>query len=431
MTISPHVVNRRFFLRAAGITLALPLMESLTPRVLGAGLPIGTKAGAPIRGARPLRMVCIGNQLGFYQPEFHPVKPGRDYDLPRLLKPLAPHRDALTVFSGLDHGVKGGHYAVHSFLSGVRSIDAKGLPEGNITMDQRAAEAVGGATRFPALTIGSEDGIGGGCMMSWNRSGTRVPPVATPRELFRKLFIEDSATNSDRAAARLKRHGSILDAVNRDARSLARHLDQRDQEKLDEYFTSVRDVEKQMELTRNWLGVPKPKPPLPEPENNGFVPDLPVFYDLIALALQTDSTRIATLEIAGGFEASALGLNKDWHSFSHHGQVPETIAGLLKIEEYQTQQFARFLAKLRAIEDGDGKLLDHTMVLFGSGMGNASAHTNTNLPVILAGGGYRHGEHRAYPTSGAGRVPLCNLYLGMLQRFGVEAPRFGTSTGTL
>jgi hypothetical protein len=431
MTPSPHIVNRRFFLRAAGISLALPLLESLSPRVLGSGLAVGSQPGAPIRAGRPRRMVCIGNQLGFYQPEFHPVKPGRGYELPRLLQPLAPHREALTVFSGLDHSVKGGHYAVHSFLSGVRSVDAKGMPEGNITLDQRAAETIGGVTRFPTLTIGSEDGIGGGCMMSWNRSGTRVPPVATPRELFRKLFIEDSATSSDRAAARLKRHGSILDAVNRDAKSLARHLDQRDQNKLDEYFTSVREVEKQMELSRRWLGVPKPKPPIPEPQNNGFVSDLPVFYDLISLALQTDSTRIATLEIAGGFEASALGLNKDWHTFSHHGQVKETIDGLLKIERYQMEQFARFLGKLRTIEDGDAKLLDHTMVLFGSGMGNASAHTNTNLPVILAGGGYRHGEHRTFPLTGPGRIPLCNLYLGMLRRFGVEVDRFGPSTGAI
>jgi hypothetical protein len=305
------------------------------------------------------------------------------------------------------------------------------MPEGNITVDLRAAETSGGATRFPCVTIGSEDGFGGGCMMSWIRSGTRVPPVPGPRELFRKLFIEEGEIDRDHATAQLMRHRSILDAVNRDARSLARHLDRRDQDKLDEYFTSVREVEKQMELSRRWLGVPKPKPPVPEPENNGFVSDLPVFYDLIALALQTDSTRIATLEIAGGFEASALGLNKDWHTFSHHGQVQETINGLLKIETYQVEQFARFLRKLRSIDDGDGQLLDHTMVLFGSGMGNASAHTNANLPVILAGGGYRHGEHRAFPAKGVGRVPLCNLYVNLLQRFGVETDKFGTSTGTL
>src|SRR6185436_17436582 len=325
----------------------------------------------------------------------------------------------------------GGHFAIHAFLSGVRNVDAKGMPEGNISLDQRAAETVGGATRFPSLTIGSEDGLHGGCMMCWTRSGTRVPTIPGPRQLFRKLFITDSDDDRARAADRAALNGSILDAVTGDAKSLNRQLGKRDQEKLDEYFTSVRDVEKQMELGKRWAGVPKPKPGMAEPENTGFVSDLRVLYDLIALALQPDSTRIATLEIAGGFEASALGLRKDYHALSHHGQVRENIEGLLKLEKYQMEQFARFLAKLKSIEDGNGRLLDHTMVLFGSGMGNANAHTNNNLPIVFAGGGYKHGEHRLFPEKGLGRVPLCNLYLSMLQRFGVETNRFGLSTGTM
>ncbi|MDQ3621442.1 MAG: DUF1552 domain-containing protein [Verrucomicrobiota bacterium] len=426
-----HLVNRRFFLRAAGITLALPLLDSLSRRVLGAGLGVASKAGAKIGAARPTRMVGIGNMLGFYRPEFFPKKTGRRYDLPLLLQPLAPHQNDFTLFSGLDHGVKGGHFAIHSYLSGVRQVDAKGMPEGNISLDQRAAETVGGATRFPSLTIGSEDGLHGGCMMCWTRSGTRVPPIPGPKELFRKLFITDSGSDRERSADRFALHGSILDAVNGDAKSLGRHLGKRDQEKLDEYFTSVRDVEKQMELGKRWADVPKPKPGMEEPPNTGFVSDLPVLYDLIALALQTDATRIATLEIAGGFEASAFGLRKDYHALSHHGQVQESIDGLLKLETCQMEQFARFIAKLKSLDDGDGKLLDHTMVLFGSGMGNANAHTNYNLPMIFAGGGYKHGEHRAYPEKGLGRVPLSNLYLSMLQRFGVETDRFGLSTGTM
>lgn len=190
-------------------------------------------------------------------------------------------------------------------------------------------------------------------------------------------------------------------------------------------------MEKQLELSRQWAEVPKPDPGMAEPRNTDFVSDLPVLYDLMALALRTDSTRIATLEIAGGFNASAFGLRKDYHALSHHGQVRENIDGLLILEEYQTQQFARFLGKLKAIEEGDGTLLDRTMVLFGSGMANANAHTNLNLPVILAGGGFRHGGYRTYPEKGAGKTPLCNLYVSMLQRFGVETDRFGTSTGTL
>jgi hypothetical protein len=305
------------------------------------------------------------------------------------------------------------------------------MPEGNITVDQRAAETMGGATRFPSLTLGSESGIHGGCLMSWTRSGTRVPPISTPRELFQKLFINEDAKSLAASMDRLDLKGSILDAVNGDAKSLQRQLGQRDKEKLDEYFTSVRDVEKQIELRRQWASVPKPDPKMQEPKNRDFVADLPVMYDLIALALQTDSTRIATLEIGGDFEASAFGLGGGYHGLSHHGQRPDAIKGLIKMERYQVEQFAKFLAKLKSIQDGSGTLLDHSMVLFGSGMGNANAHTNSNLPIILAGGGFKHGDHKAYPAKGPGRQMLCNLYLSMLQHFGAEVEAFGTSTGTL
>ncbi|WP_414661160.1 DUF1552 domain-containing protein [Horticoccus sp. 23ND18S-11] len=423
--------TRRHFLRAAGITLALPLLESLGGRVFAQGSAISTLPGKGVGATRPKRMVCVGNMLGFHPPAFFPTTAGTGYDLPTDLEFLRPHQKDLSIFSGLDHGVKGGHFAISSFLSGVRTADAKGMPEGNLTLDQRAAETMGGATRFPSLALGSESGIHGGCLMSWTRSGTRVPPISTPRELFRKLFVSESAARLSASVDRLDLKGSILDAVQGDAKSLERQLGQRDKEKLDEYFTSVRDVEKQIELRRQWAHVPKPDPKMKEPENKSFVSDLPVMYDLIALALQTDSTRIATFEIGGDFEASAFGLNGGYHAFSHHGQRPEAIAALIKMERYQVEQFARFLARLGSIQEGTGTLLDHSMVLFGSGMGNANAHTNGNLPIILAGGGFRHGEHKAYPATGPGRQPLCNLYVSMLQRFGIETAKFGTSTGTL
>lgn len=423
------LTRRRFFLKSAGATLALPALDSLLPGVLGSGLAIGADS-AP-SGDRPTRMVAIGNLLGFYQPEFFPKSPGPDYEMPRLLKPLEPHRKNFTLYSGLDHGVKGGHFAVHSFLTGVLSMDAKGMPEGNISLDQRAAEAVGGATRFPSLTIGSEDGIHGGCQMCWTRSGTRVPPIPGANELFRTLFLNESSSNRARVKDRFDLKGSILDAVNGDARSLERRLDPEDREKLDEYFTAVRHVEKQLQQQRQWSDVPKPGAPFPEPKNTNMVDDLPLLYDLMVLALQTDSTRIATLEIGGDFESRYFDIREGYHSLSHHGQLQEKIDSLLVLEEYQMQQFARFLERLKSTTDGDGTLLDHTMVLFGSGMANANAHTNRNLPVILAGGGFDHGEYRVLPPTGLERKPLCNLYLSLLQRFGVDAESFGTSTGTL
>ncbi len=430
-TNRPSSSNRRFFLRATGVSVALPLLESLGGRVFAQDSAVGTLPGKVANAERPMRMVCIGNLLGFYPETFFPKNAGPDYDLPASIESLKPHQKDFTIFSGLDHGVKGGHFAMSSFLSGVRTADAKGMPEGNITVDQRAAETLGGATRFPTLALGSESGIHGGCLMSWTRSGTRVPPISTPRELFRKLFVSDGAADVAASLDRLDLKDSILDAVQGDAKSLQRHLGQRDKEKLEEYFTSVRDVEKQIELRRNWAHVPKPDPKIDEPENNDFVSDLPVMYDLIALALQTDSTRIATFEIGGDFEASAFDLKSSYHALSHHGMREEAIKALNKMERYQTEQLARFLAKLKSIEDGVGTLLDHSIVLFGSGMGNANSHTNSNLPIILAGGGLKHGEHRSYPTKGLNRQPLCNLYLSMLHRFGTEVETFGTSTSTL
>lgn len=421
------MTRRRFFLKSAGATLALPALESLSPGILGSGLAIGATEAA---AGTPTRMVAIGNLLGFYQPDFFPKTTGNGYEMTRLLKPLEPHRRDFTLYSGLDHGVKGGHFAVHSFLSGVLSMDAKGMPEGNISLDQRAAETVGGATRFPSLTVGSETGIHGGCQMCWTRSGTRVPPIPGARELFRKLFVNESVEDIAKVKDGFDLKGSILDAVHGDAKSLGRRIDKDDREKLDEYFSSVRDVERQLELNRQWAEVPKPEAPFAEPKNTNMVDDLPLLYDLMALALQTDSTRIATLEIGGDFESRYFDIKKGYHSLSHHGRLKENIRDLLVLEDYQMAQFARFLGKLKSITDGEGTLLDHTMVLFGSGMANANSHTNSNLPIILAGGGFSHGEHRQVPQKGIHKVPLCNLYLTLLQRFGVEVDRFATSTGT-
>lgn len=416
----PNNASRRQFLRASGVAIALPSLESLSAR-----------GDQPQRS--PIRMVCVGNEFGMYPKSFWPEKTGRDYELPHLLQPLARHRDDFTVFSHLDHGLKGGHFAVHTFLTGVKAQEAKSMPEGGISLDQRAAEFVGSKTRFPALTIGSESGLHGGCRMSWTRTGTRVPPIAGPRELFRKLFVNEDEVAKQAANDRIELQGSILDAVLGDAKSLSRRLNPSDNRKLDEYLSSVRDVEVKLDLDRQWQKVPKPEPPIGEPTDEGLTHDLPKIYDLVALALQTDSTRIATLEIGGSFAASDLGIRKGYHGLSHHGHVQESIDLLVHIERYQVEQFARFLDKLASITEpeSDRTLLESTMALFGSGMGNANSHTNHDLPVVLAGGGFRHGQHIAYPEENNRRIPLCNLYLSMLQQFGVETDFFGTSTGTL
>ncbi len=414
--------NRRTFLKAAGVSIALPMLESLS-----------AIAATKKQVNAPRRLVCVGNEFGMFPGAFWPKTRGRDFELTPLLAPLKDHRSDLTLFSHLDHGLKGGHFAVHTFLTGVKSSEAKGAPEGGISIDQRAAEFVGSRTRFPSLTIGSENGLHGGCQMSWTRTGTRIPPIAGPRELFRGLFVENNAQARKRAVDRIQLRESILDAVVGDARSLKKRLSKTDSEKLEEYFASVRDVELKLELDRHWQKVPKPKTDYDEPENQGLTRDLPAIYDLIALALQTDSTRVATLEIGGSFAARDLGIRKGYHSLSHHGHLPESIELLVQIEQYQMEQFSLFIEKLKSIKEpsSDGSLLDSTMVLLGSGMGNANSHTNHDLPIILLGGGFQHGENKQYPKESRQRVPLCNLYLSMLQRFGVETDRFSTSTGTL
>ena len=418
--------NRRVFLKAAGISIALPTLESSAFAFADDAEPLS-------KPSSPTRMVCVGNEFGMYPKSFWPESDGTDYKLTPLLQPLKPHRRDFTLFSNLDHGLKGGHFAVHTFLTGVKAADAKNARDGGISLDQRAAAFVGSRTRFPALTIGSESGLHGGCQMSWTATGTRVPPIAGPRELFRLLFVEDDSNTRRRATDRLNLQGSILDAVLNDAKALKRRLNKSDSTKLEEYFSSVRDVEVKLALDKKWQLVPKPVVDMQEPVNEGLTKDLPKIYDLIALALQTDSSRVATVEVGGSFAARDLGIRKGYHGLSHHGHVQESIELLVQIELYQVEQFSRFLKKLKNIREPNtnGTLLDRTMTLFGSGMGNANSHTNNNLPVILAGGGFKHGEHKSFPKEKRRRVPLSNLYVSMLQQFGVETDRFSSSTGTL
>ena len=282
-------------------------------------------------------MVCIGNEFGMYPEAFWPQQDGPDYELTPLLKPLAPHRQDFTLFSHLDHGLKGGHFAVHTFLTGVNAADARTMPEGGISLDQRAAEFVGSQTRFPSLTIGSDDGVHGGPQMSWTRTGTLVPPIPGPRELFTKLFVEDTPAARRKASDRIQLQSSILDAVLGDAKSLKRKLNTNDGQKLDEYFSSVRDVERKLSLDRQWQEIPKPKSDMDLPVNEGLVNDLPRVYDLIALALQTDSTRVAAVEIGGSFVLRDMGIKKGYHSLSHHGKVRVNIDLLVQAELYQVR----------------------------------------------------------------------------------------------
>lgn len=423
-----NVSQRRAILKGAGVLLALPILPSLPKKLARASERWDSSPGQP---TQPKRLVCIGNEFGMYPDAFWPKDTGANYELSPLLKPLEPHKQEMTIFSNLDHGLKGGHFAVHTFLSGVKSSESNSVPDGGISLDQRAAEHVGSRTRFPSIAVGSEGGLHGGPMMSWTRTGTRVPPTPGPRELFRKLFVDDGPQSKKIEKERIALQSSILDTVLDDAKRIQRKLARDDSQKLDEYFDSVRDVEEKLQLDRQWQNVPKPNVDATVPDNEGLTRDLPKIYDLLALALQSDSTRVATIEIGSGFAASDLGIRRGYHSLSHHGHEPANIELLMQIEKYQTEQLGRFVQRLKTIPHPDGSLLDSTMVLFGSGMGNANSHNNVKLPVVLAGGGFKHGQHIAYPKATSKRVPLSNLYVSILQQFGLETDYFSTSTGSL
>jgi hypothetical protein len=420
-------MNRRsFILRSIGATLALPKLPSLMAAAVEGNPAVLSVQGA---GAGARRFVAIGNLLGFQTKQLFPTTAGAEYEKTTLLEPLWDNRRQMTVFRGLDHGVKGGHFAVHSFLSGVLNSEAQNRPDGNVTIDQYLAEAVGFETRFPSLTVGSEGGIHGGCQIAWTKSGVRVPPVTGPAELFEKLFVSDSPERRARREEEQHVQGSILDSVMEEANRISRQVNKEDKDKLDEYLTSVRDVEKRLELRKRWAGQPKPKAPFDKPANHNAVEDLPLMYELIALALQTDSTRIATLEIGGDFMPQNLGIKKDYHALSHHGNDQEAIANLITLETYQIMHLGKFLTRLAGIRDGNRMLLDSTTVLFGSGMGDANSHKNSDLPIILAGGGYKHGQFREVTHESSRKVPLCNLYVEIAQKMGVEIDHFGNSTG--
>ena len=410
-------IARRGFLSAAGVSLALPMLETMTS---------ASTAGS----SRPVkRFVCLSNNYGIYRDAFFPdvKQAGAGYEMPETLKPLEAYREDFTVFSNLDHGNTIGHQGVPVLLSGVRPHLASYYPEGNISVDQKIAEYEGSNTRFPSMTVRVNESN----LVSFTRTGVQVPDIDL-RGMFRALFIEDADEKKATAAEKLKRQNSILDVVLEKARVVEKDLSKRDQRKFAEYLEAVRSLEKKLELQKPWLDRPKPKTELAEPQQGrGTEKDLRAMVELIALAIQTDSTRAITL--SSGFVNGDFGLSGGYHGFSHHGNRPDHINALKKIENNIMRQMAYLMELLKAQNDvlNGGTLLDHTTVMFGCGMATGP-HSTKNLPLVVAGGGFKHGEHKVYPDSeSAHRIPAANLLLSILQNHGLEIDRFGTSSGTL
>lgn len=406
-------MDRRNFLHGTGIALALPFMSSDLRSAV---------AASESQDANPRRLICIGNHLGFWPDGFFPTGEGRNSTLGTTLAPLKEYRSDFTVFSHLDHDAKGGHGAVHAFLTGVKKEETAGFPEKNISIDQVAAEHVGTATRYPSITAG----IGEGTDMCWNRAGVRLPPINNPARLFEALFVESSVGQKASQWQSMSNRASVLDALRQSAKLMAGNLDAADRSKLDQYLTSVRDVERRLQMSEAWLDKPKPNSPIKaiKDEERLQIEEIPLFMDLMTLALQTDSTRVATFEIPLGFHTNDLDVG-GYHGLSHHSKQEGLLNELQIVEKYLMTQFAYLLGKLK-----ESQLMDSTLVVIGSGMGNASNHSTRDLPVLLAGGGIRHNGHVVCPDEEHKRVQLSNLWLSVLQWFGVECERFGRSTGT-
>jgi hypothetical protein len=400
-------LTRRTFLRgAAGVTLGLPLLESMA---------LGRAANVP------RRLVAIETNMGIMPQFFFPEKAGRDYALTPYLEKLAPFRDQMTVLSGVSlPGVTGGHAAEKCFLTGTPHPERGGFRNW-VSLDQVAAEHLGSVTRFPSLVLAMT--TEGGQTLSFTRSGAAIPAERSPRKLFQKLFVQGKKEEIEANVEALKQGRSMLDFVGDQSKRLGQTLTAADQRRLDEYLTSVRELEKRLEASEAWEHRPKPKVETAAPndidDGREIAARSRLVYDVMKLALQTDSSRIISLFI----DTTII------HNITHHGNRPEVIAELRGKEESQFDALAGFLKGLDSVKEEGQSLLDRTMVLYGTCMGSANSHSNVNLPALLAGGGFKHGQHLAFDAKN--NYPLSNLYLSMLHRLGIEAKSFSTSTGTM
>lgn len=410
-------LSRRTVLRGAAVAVGLPLLDAMIPRRV-----FGT---AP-QAAAPKRLVAINIPLGFYPEKFFPQQTGENYSLSPYLEPAAKVRSRFTVVSGTSHPeVDGGHSAERSFLTTAPHPGDRSF-KNTISLDQFVAKRIGVDTRFASLTLGE-------ISLSWSSTGVSLPTIHSPAEAFAKLFLAGKPDEIERQRRRLEDGQSVLDTVLGDANAMQKTLGPTDRQKLDQYFSAVRDTERDLVKRQAWSQRPKPtvdaKPPGPIPSKD-VTGKLRAHFEVVRLALATDSTRVATVGGNGGSEVAPLpGVTQGYHGLSHHGKNPQMIEELEVVELETMKAWAEFVVSLAETPDGDGDLLSRTQVLLGSNLGNANAHTTNNLPIVLAGGGHAHGKHLAFDARN--NEPLGNLFVSMLQDLGLEEDRFGSGTATL
>ena len=424
-------MSRRRFLKGTGTAIALPFLDVMRPGVLRAAQMATPSESA----ATPRRMFAICNNLGLLRDQFFPKVAGREYVASPYLELLQPHRNDFSVFSGVSHpNVDGGHPADVCFLT-CAPHPGSGSFRNTVSLDQHIAERIGTLTRFPSITLGVNTRTRS---LSWTGTGVAIPPEDKAADVFRQLFIQGTPEQIEAQIRKLETGQSILDAVAGHAKDLERDVGPRDRERLDQYFTSVRDLERRLEASRGWERKPKPvvNAPVPvDPANpSAYMDKVKVMYDLARLAFQTDSTRLITLmldsvatPVVEGLEDATI--TEGYHNLSHHGRSEEKLAQLKALDIWHMRLLARLFNDFKAVNEGGESLLDRTMVLYGSNLGDANAHLCSNMPVILAGGGFRHGGHFAFDADR--NYPLPNLFVSMLQRMGIEEDAFASSTGTM
>lgn len=411
--------------------MSLPLLDSMRPVFAGSA----TRAVVAMDG-KPRRMLAICNNLGLLPDYFFPKDAGLGYQLSPYLELLKEHRNDFTVFSGVSHpDVDGGHPADNCFLTAAPHPGSGGF-RNTISLDQYMAERIGPKTRFPSLTLGVnvQQGMRS---LSWTASGVLIPCEEKASDVFKRMFLQGNAEDTERQIRKLQLGQSILDTVADQAKSLQRQLGARDRDRLDQYFTSVRELETRMVASQEWERRPKPKVSAPVPLDpaspRAYMDKVKLMYDLARLAFETDSTRVVTLLLdsvnSPAIELDGVTVSDGYHNLSHHGKSEAKLTQLKAVDEWHMKLLGELFSDLRnAREDGD-PLLDRTMILYGSNLGNAHAHTTTNLPTIFAGGGFKHGQHLAFDMQR--NYPLPNLFVSMLHRMGIESDKFASSTGTM
>ena len=426
-----RAMSRRRFLRGSGIALALPFLDSMLPSFSRAA----TSSSPLAPNAKPRRMLAICNNLGLLRQHFFPSGSGRDYTPSPYLELLQQHRKDYTVFSGVSHpNVDGGHPADVCFLTAAPH-PGSGSFRNTVSLDQHIAERIGTLTRFPSLTLAVNTRTRS---LSWTGTGVAIPPEDKAAEVFKQLFIQGTPEQVEAQVLKLDTGQSILDTVAGHAKELERNVGARDRERLDQYFTSVRDLERRLQASKGWERKPKPVVDVPvpiDPANPGaYMEKVRIMYDLARLAFQTDSTRAITLMLDSVATPVVEGLSdititEGYHNLSHHGKSEEKLAQLKALDLWHMKLLAKLYDDFKAVREGDDSLLDRTMVLYGSNFGDANAHLCFNMPIILAGGGFKHGQHLAFDTER--NYPLPNLFVSMMQRMGIEEDKFASSTGTM